>query len=158
MAQQNILTRADYKALQRDLRAAEDELKIVIERQGEVMGDEGEEGLIYDTMAARQELEDRIARIQHRLNNVVLADEVNDPDVINVGDRVTVRDMEEKEDLIFDIVGTPEAESKAIRVTISSPVGKALIGHRVKDKVEVTTPAGTVTYKILKIEPTPDDE
>lgn len=157
MAEKNILTRADYKSLCRELRNAEDELAVVIERQSEVLGDEGEEALIYDTMAARQDLEDRIARLQEQLKEVVLADEVNVPDIVSIGDRVTLRNVDDKDEFDVDVVSIPSAQGQVPRVTINSPVGKAIIGCEVKDKVKVETPAGSVTYKIMKIKPTPDE-
>lgn len=157
MTGKNILTRADYKALCRELRNAEDELAVVIERQGEVLGDEGEEALIYDAMTARQDLEDRIARLREQLTEVILADEVNQPDIVSIGDRVTLRNMDDKDEFDVDVVSIPGAQSDIPRVTINSPVGKAIIGREVKNKVEVTTPSGPVTYKIMKIEPTPDE-
>ena len=82
---------------------------------------------------------------------VVVEDEV-DLDKINIGCIVKILDVEYSEELEYKIVGSTEANSLKGKISNESPVGKALIGHKVGDTVEVETPAGVFSYKILEIQ------
>ena len=82
---------------------------------------------------------------------VVVEDEV-DLDKINIGCIVKILDVEYSEELDYKIVGSTEANSLKGKISNESPVGKALIGHKVGDTVEVETAAGVFAYKILEIQ------
>ena len=71
---------------------------------------------------------------------------------INIGCRVRILDMEYNEEMEYKIVGSTEANSLKGKISNESPVGKALIGAKVGDIVEVETQAGTITYKVLEIQ------
>ena len=71
---------------------------------------------------------------------------------INIGCRVKILDMEYNEEMEYKIVGSTEANSLKGKISNESPVGKALIGAKVGDIVEVETQAGTITYKVLEIQ------
>ena len=103
----------------------------------------------YD--AAKDEA--RIEELEKILKNaeVVVEDEV-DLDKINIGCIVKILDVEYSEELEYKIVGSTEANSLKGKISNESPVGKALIGHKVGDTVEVETPAGVFAYKILEIQ------
>lgn len=68
---------------------------------------------------------------------------------IGIGSTVTVN--VEGDDDSFEIVGPTESDPDKGRISIDSPVGQALLGHKAKDSVSVQTPDGAVTYKILKV-------
>lgn len=80
-----------------------------------------------------------------------MEDEV-DLEKINIGCRVRILDMEYNEELEYKIVGSTEANSLKGKISNESPVGKALIGAKEGDVVEVETQAGTITYKVLEIQ------
>ena len=82
---------------------------------------------------------------------VVVEDEV-DLDKINIGCQVKIRDLEYNEDLDYKIVGSTEANSLKGKISNESPVGKALIGAKVGDIVEVETQAGVLKYEVLEIQ------
>ena len=65
---------------------------------------------------------------------------------------VKILDVEFNEELDYKIVGSTEANSLKGKISNESPVGKALIGSKVGDTVEVETPAGTIQYKVLEIQ------
>ena len=75
-----------------------------------------------------------------------------DVDKINVGCTVKVYDEEFEEEMEFQIVGSSEANSLQGKISNESPVGKALIGRCVNDKVSVETQAGTIEYRVLEIQ------
>lgn len=94
-------------------------------------------------------------RIQELQGKIALA-EVIDPSKINqskcaFGATVKVLDTEADEDYIFVLVGPEEADVKSGRISISSPVGRALIGKEVGDTVTIKAPARTMEYEILEI-------
>ena len=113
------------------------------------------------TYAGLKKLEDelhdielRIEEIEKILKNaeVVVEDEV-DEGKINVGCKVKVLDMEYDEEMDFQLVGSTEANSLQGKISNESPVGKALIGAKQGDVVDVELADGEVMqYKVLKIE------
>lgn len=74
-----------------------------------------------------------------------------DSSVINIGSTVRIQDLEFDEQMEYKIVGSTEANSLKGKISNESPVGKALIGAKVGQKVEVETPSGMIQYKILEI-------
>ena len=108
----------------------------------------------YDAAKDEQrDIEARIEELEKILKNaeVVVEDEV-DLDKINIGCCVKIRDLEYNEDLEYKIVGSTEANSLKGKISNESPVGKALIGHKTGDVVEVETQAGTLKYQVLEIQ------
>ena len=108
----------------------------------------------YDAAKDEQrDIEARIEQIEKILKNaeVVVEDEV-DLDKISVGCKVKVLDVEFDEEEEFKIVGSSEANSLGGKISNESPVGKALIGAKVGDTVQVETQAGVIEYKVLEIQ------
>ena len=155
-AKKRLLTYAGLKALEDEL----ENLKVV--KRKEVAGkikearEQGDlsENAEYDAAKDEQrDIEARIEELEAILKNaeVVVEDEV-DLDKINIGCQVKILDIEYSEELDYKIVGSTEANSLKGKISNESPVGKALIGHKVGDTVEVETPAGVFAYKILEIQ------
>ena len=108
----------------------------------------------YDAAKDEQrDIEARIEELEKILKNaeVVVEDEV-DLDRINIGCQVKILDLEYDEELDYKIVGSTEANSLKGKISNESPVGKALIGAKIGDVVEVETQAGVIKYKVLEIE------
>ena len=108
----------------------------------------------YDAAKDEQrDIEARIEEIEKILKNaeVVVEDEV-DLDKISVGCQVRILDCEFDEELEYKIVGSTEANSLKGKISNESPVGRALIGARVGDTVNVETQAGVLQYKVLEIQ------
>lgn len=108
----------------------------------------------YDAAKDEQrDIELRIEEIERILKNAeVVVEEEVDLDKINVGCKVKVYDQEFKEEMEFKIVGSTEANSLKGMISNESPVGKALIGKKVGDMVQVETQAGIIQYKVLEIQ------
>lgn len=152
----NIIT---YKGL----REREDELhelKVVKRREvAQKIKEAREQGDLsenaeYDAAKDEQrDIEARIEELEKILKNaeVVVEDEI-DLDKINIGCQVKILDMEFNEELEYKIVGSTEANSLKGKISNESPVGKALIGSKVGDIVEVETQAGMIQYKVLQIQ------
>ena len=108
----------------------------------------------YDAAKDEQrDIEARIEELEKILKNaeVIVEDEV-DLDKINIGCQVKILDMEYKEELEYKIVGSTEANSLKGKISNESPVGKALIGKKLGDTVEVETHVGVLKYKVLEIQ------
>ena len=156
-AKKNILTYAGLKKLEDELH----ELKVV--KRKEVAGkikearEQGDLSENDESDAAKDEqrdIEARIEEIEKILKNaeVVVEDEVDDG-VISVGCKVKVLDMEYDEEMDFQLVGSTEANSLQGKISNESPVGKALIGAKQGQVVDVELADGEVMqYKVLKIE------
>ena len=149
-AKKNILTYAGLKKLEEELH----DLKV--NKRKEIAGkikearEQGDlsENAEYDAAKDEQrDIEARIEEIEKILKNaeVVVEDEV-DLDTISVGCKVKVYDVE------FKIVGSTEANSLEGKISNEAPVGKALIGAKKGDTVQVEMPSGIIEYKVLEIE------
>jgi transcription elongation factor GreA len=108
-----------------------------------------------DYTAAKEEqgfLEGRIEELTEILGNVVIIEEnVIDKDTVEVGNNVTIQEDNDPAETYF-IVGPQEADPAKGRISYNSPIGQALLGHRVGDVVTAIIPAGTLKLKILKID------
>ncbi len=152
----NILTYEGLKKLEEEL----EDLKVVRRKEvADKIKEAREQGDLsenaeYDAAKDEQrEIEARIEEIEKILKNAdVVVEEDVDVDVINIGCKVKVLDMEFDEELELRIVGSTEASSLQGKISNESPVGKALLRHKVGDMVSVETQAGTVEYKILEIQ------
>ena len=152
----NILTYEGLKKLEEEL----EDLKV--NRRKEVADkikearEQGDlsENAEYDAAKDEQrEIEARIEELEKILKNAEVVDEDEvDVDTINIGCKVKILDMEYDEELEFRIVGSTEASSLQGKISNESPVGKALLRHKVGDVVEVETQAGAIEYKILEIQ------
>ncbi|PTQ51291.1 MAG: Transcription elongation factor GreA [Brockia lithotrophica] len=96
-------------------------------------------------------IEGRILELEKMLRNARIIENGGDFGVIHVGSTVLVRDLEFDEVLEFTIVGSAEADPSEHRISNESPVGRALLGRRPGEIVEVSAPAGVIRYEILEI-------
>ena len=151
-----ILTYAGLKALEEELQDLKVNRRREIAQKIKEAREQGDlsENAEYDAAKDEQrDIEARIEEIESLLKNVevIVEDEV-DPERINIGCKVTVKDLVYDEEMVFQIVGSMEASSRKGRISNESPVGRALMGHVVGEIVEIETPMGQDRYEILKIE------
>ena len=106
----------------------------------------------YDAAKDEQrDIEARIEELEKILKNAEVVDEDEvDLDKINIGCMVKILDVEFNEELEYKIVGSTEANSLKGKISNESPVGSALMGHKVGDVVEVETQVGVIQYKVLE--------
>ena len=103
--------------------------------------------------AAREEqsfLEGRIQALEARLRTAVIVEAPSAGSRVGLGSVVTV---EEDDGMVatYTIVGAAESDPRAGRISSSSPVGRALVGHAVDDEIEVATPGGSLRYRVVSI-------
>ena len=108
----------------------------------------------YDAAKERQSfIEGRIAELEGKLS----AAQIIDPTLLDAEGRVvfastvTLQDLESGENVTYQIVGDDEADLKVSKISISSPIARALIGKYAGDEVEVQAPAGVRSYEIIEV-------
>lgn len=152
----NILTLEGLKTLEDELQ----DLKVNRRREvAEKIKEAREQGDLsenaeYDAAKDEQrDIEARIEEIEKILKNAeVVADEDVDLNKISIGCKVKILDLEFNDELVYRIVGSTEANSLKGKISNESPVGKALIGAKKGQTIEVETQVGVLKYKILEIE------
>ena len=108
----------------------------------------------YDAAKDRQGfVEGRIKELNHK---IALA-QVIDPttiksDKIVFGAKVTLFDIDTEKEVTYQLVGVDEADIKVGKISITSPVGRALVGHKVDEEVNINVPAGVKVYEVTNIE------
>ena len=96
--------------------------------------------------------EGRILQLEAMLKNAVVVDEAELPnDVVSVGSKVKVKDYEFDEEVEYSIVGSAEADPMNFKISNESPVGRALVGKKIGEIVEVAVPDGINKFEILGI-------
>ena len=149
------LTRESYDALQEELK------KLIRIERPKVIQDIAEarshgdlsENAEYDAAKNRQAfIEGRIADLNGKLARAYVVDLSNmKPDKVVFGATVTLYDTATEDELTYKIVGEDEADIKLSKISCSSPVGKALIGHKLDDSVKIKVPSGVKEYEIIDI-------
>jgi transcription elongation factor GreA len=147
-----LLTKEGLSKLEREL----EELRTV--RRSEVaerikyakdFGDISENAEYEDAKNEQGMLEGRILVLENMIRNAVIIEESGESGEVSVGSVVDVKD--EFGTQSFTIVGPAEVDVAQGRISMESPVGKALLGHRVGDSVEVQSPGGVRAVKIVKV-------
>ncbi len=107
----------------------------------------------YDEAKNEQAIvEARISELEQTLKNAIVLDEsAVDTDTVTLGSSVRIRHVKLGREDTYKIVGSTEAAPLKKRISDESPVGKAMLGHRVGDIVDVEAPAGVIQYEILEI-------
>jgi len=108
-----------------------------------------------DYITAKEEqafLEGRIQQIEMMLHNAVVIQEGEATDEVALGSRVTLVEEGTEEPEVFHIVGPAEADPANGKVSNESPLGRALLGHRVGDAVTVNAPGGEIVFRIIAIQ------
>jgi transcription elongation factor GreA len=114
------------------------------------MGDLSENADYHKAKEDQAFLEGRIQEIEHVLRNAVII-EKKGGDVVSVGSTVTVQEQDFDPETYY-LVGAKEADPRSGKISNESPIGRALLDHKVGDTVEAETPGGKIKFKILKIE------
>ena len=148
------LTQEGYKALQKELKGLEEKRPQVVDRLSNArsMGDLSENNDYHNAKESLEFLDGRIDELQAVLKTAQVVKNGNGKSgskQVQVGTKVKVK-MGNKEH-IFHIVGDWEADPKEKKISHTSPLGQALVGKNVGDRVEVSAPAGKVEYTILEV-------
>lgn len=151
-----ILTVEGYNKLEEELKNLKGPKKMEVAERIKIareFGDISENSEYDDAKNEQALLEARILEVENMLR---IAKVVDDDDVstrvAGVGTLVTVHDYEFDEDISYGIVGATEVNIAENKISNESPVGRALIGKKKGEEVDVETPGGVVKYKIVSID------
>ena len=156
-AKKNILTYAGLQELEAELEDLKVNKRKEVAQKIKEAREQGDlsENAEYDAAKDEQrDIELRIEEIDNILKNAeVVVEEDVDVNVINVGCKVKLKDIEFDEEMEYKIVGSTEADCLNGKISNESPVGMALIGQKVGDIIEIESPTGEmVKYEILEIQ------
>lgn|SRR5574341_188300 len=115
------------------------------------MGDLSENADYHKAKEDQAFLEGRIQEIEFILRNAAIIEKKNNNDVVDVGSHITIQEDGSSPEK-YHVVGAKEADPRNGKISNESPIGRAVMGHKVGEVVEAETPGGKVKFKILKIE------
>src|SRR6201997_715141 len=150
------MTAAGYSALETELKFCQQtERPRIIQQISDARshGDLSENAEYHAAKESQSLNEGRIAELEDKLARAEVIDVSKlSGDTIKFGATVTLIDEDTEEKKVWQIVGEPEADAKAGRISITSPLARALIGKAKGASVEVNTPGGAKAYEVMKVE------
>ncbi len=149
------MTRGGYDRLSEELKELKSTQRPAVIRAIAEAREQGDLSENAEYHAARERqgfIEGRISELEDKISRAEVIDvESLSGKTIKFGATVTLADEDTGEKVTYQIVGQDEADIKKGLLSITSPLGRALIGKSVKDGVEINTPGGTKAYEILKV-------
>jgi len=157
MPREVVLTREGYEKLKVEIDfLRKDKRREVAERIKEAreFGDISENAEYDHAKNEQAMLEARISQLEDKLRSATIVDDRNvEKDIVSVGSHVRVKDQKSGKSVLYQIVGSAEAEPSENKLSNESPVGRALLGHKRGDIVSVAVPRGpSRKLKITKID------
>ena len=156
--EKKILTQAGLEKLENELNELKINARKEIAQKIKEAREQGDlsENAEYDAAKEEQRhIEARIAELEAILKNVAVVDtEEIDENAVNVGHTVTVFNETRGIEQVYHIVGSSEANALRGLISNESPIGKALLGHRIGDTVAAEAPIGEIRFRILDIQRT----
>ena len=149
-----ILTKQGYKELEDKLNLLKtvkrQEISQII-AEARAQGDLSENAE-YDAAKDEQaRIEGEIVEIEAKLRNAKIIEKSGDDTTISLGSEVKILSLKNNKEMVYRIVGTTESDPFNNKISNESPVGKALLGKKLGDVVDVVNPNGTIQFKILEI-------
>ena len=139
--------RAEHRDLVKQKRALTEEVS-----KAAAMGDLRENGEYHAARERLQHVATRLAELDHKFSSVRIIDGLDvKADEARVGATVTLEDEQTKERFNYMLVGPDEADPSNGKLSIASPLGKVLLGKKVKERFTLNLPKTTVPYRIMKI-------
>ena len=150
------MTAAGYTSIETELKHCQQvERPRIIQQitEARTHGDLSENAEYHAAKEAQSHNEGRIAELEDKLARAEVIDVSKlSGETIKFGATVTLVDEDTEKKQVWQIVGEPEADAKVGRISISSPLARALVGKKKGAQVEVVTPGGAKAYEVLKVE------
>ena len=150
-----ILTREGLEQLEQELENLRSVKRTEVKerlKEAIALGDLSENSEYDDAKNEQAFMEGRILELEKMIRNAkIIEDDVQQEGVISVGSLVRVKDIEFDEISEYRLVGTVEADPMNNRISNESPVGRAIIGHKVGEIVDVEVPMGIIKYEIMSV-------
>lgn len=144
------LSQERHDELQAELRRLQDEMPRIRDavRLARSDGDIRENAPLDAAREQQQLVERRIRQLENDLARVEIVDANRDTERVSIGSRVTLHDLERQQQRIFTLVDVREADAGAGKISTVSPIGQALMGKTAGEQVTISTPRGSVQYRI----------
>jgi len=152
--EESYLTREGEDALRRELRQLVETRRPALARKlkdAVAQGDLKENADYHDAKEQLGFVEGRVQHIEFVLRNAIIVDDVQPSDEVRVGSTVVIQEVGSGEDEEYKIVGSAEANPRERKISQKSPIGSALLGSQIGEKVSVSTPDGKIKFKIVDI-------
>ena len=150
-----IVTQEGYNKLEEELNYLKSTKRTEIAERIKIalgFGDLSENAEYDEAKTAQSENEQQIAELELKIRNAKIINEKEvDLETVQIGNIVTVHDIEFDEDVTYTIVGSTEVSLAENKISNESPLGKAILEAKKGDIIEVNAPAGTIKYKILDL-------
>ncbi|MDR3254477.1 MAG: transcription elongation factor GreA [Synergistaceae bacterium] len=150
-----IMTRSGYEKLKNELSILRTDRRLEVANKLEearAFGDLSENAEYHAAKEEQEKLEGRISRLEFKLNKAKIVDfDDLDTSHANLGTTITIQDLDKNASYTYMLVGTEESDPKENRISVSSPVGKAVMGKAVGDEVSVRVSKGMRRLKIMAI-------
>jgi len=153
MAQQTYLSQEGVETLKKELQELKTKKRQEIAKrlqEAKDLGDLSENAEYFEAKEAQSLNDNRISELEELLKNAVVIETSNEENIVRIGSMVEVKSNNGSE--IFSIVGSAEAKPQEGKISNESPLGRAFLGRKIGDEIEVKTPGGITKYKIIKIE------
>ncbi|MBI5884994.1 MAG: transcription elongation factor GreA [Deltaproteobacteria bacterium] len=143
------------KQLKEELQKLDKELRIDVPRELKKAAAHGDfkENSEYDAAKQRQSfLQARVAHLNARINMLVSMNFENIPkDVIGFGSRIHLEDLNSGEAVVYELVTPEEVDARNGKISVSSPIGRALMNKAVGDEINITLPGGVKEYEVKEV-------
>ncbi len=150
------MTKAGYEKLKKELDVLDRRLKGEVAQEIATAREKGDlkENAEYEAAKSKQaSLAQRYNDIAQRLTNSRVIDPKDTPpEIVSLGKKVTLRDLDNNDEFFYIILGDGDMDIEKNIISYKSPLAKGLIGHKADEEVEVQLPRGMARYKILSIE------
>lgn len=149
------LTRAGNRKLLEELEILKGQKRRKISKaiaEARAYGDISENAEFDAAKEAQGLNEKKIAELESKLVNARIIDDENIPDdEVLIGAKVFLKNLATRQELAYTLVSELEADYESGKISVTSPLGQGLLGHKENEEVEIKIPAGIIKYKILKI-------
>ena len=152
--EETYLTAEGEDALRRELQLLKDSRRPALAqrlKEAAAQGDLKENADYHDAKEQLGFIEGRVLQIEAILRNAIVVDNSVSRDEVGIGSTVVIQEDGVGEDEEYRIVGSAEANPRERKISEKSPIGSALIGAKVGDKVKVKTPDGVIKFEIIDI-------
>lgn len=154
-AKQMLYTQEGYDLLVKELNYLKGEKREEIKEAialARSFGDLSENAEYDEARNEQAKTEARISELEQLIENAVIVDEASiDTSVVNIGSTVLVYDLDEKEEIEYNIVGSIESDPFSNKISDQSPIGRAVVGNKAGTTVSVEAPGGTIRLEIRKV-------
>lgn len=153
MAQQTYLSPEGIESIKKELLELKNKKRQEIAKrlqEAKDLGDLSENAEYFEAKEAQSFNESRIAELEELLKNAIVIKTPSAENIINIGSKIEVKTNNDTE--IFSIVGSTEAKPQEGKISNESPLGRAFLGRKVGDEIEIKTPGGIIKYRVIKIE------